>query len=529
LKKIPKANTYPNLIFNLVKWAKDNGKLRKLVVGASIENPGNPKLQVFVEAHLQVLLEMDPNPIPSNVLGSLIQALKSITDFQNIVLPACDRTLSDLDLNNPDLREQLLNDDLTPTAKWLILLDLFLKTWIYDPEEHLYIVAFVRNLELLTRDATKSDLTDWLSDLLPEQEPASIANSTPQSTRPPDKVLKSLQAYFLIVVEPAEITIRTGSYNISGYLITQFGTSDEFTRIRTLNLSEPLPEESESNSEDALDPEPEGCKHVQGVSCNLHQVEDCLPEWLLQAQEAIDLRCANLQSEYNLSFRPVYDLTIEFWLPFEHLTATADAWKIYGKPVRLKNRNRVVGREYRVVVRSYDRFSDPDAFNELNRTWQDLDALLRSSADASEGYGSEDTPYPSDAAALPSLNAPRGSSPRLAVLPSHLEQACLGLALTCPKESKLQREVLFSWILEQGVPMALWSRHASLVTLTKQMEALLSNNTLPKIDPLLRQIKELRSSANEAHSWGKHLAIWCDEPKRLMELKQYLKSGRLSA
>jgi hypothetical protein len=89
-------------------------------------------------------------------------------------------------------------------------------------------------------------------------------------------------------------------------------------------------------------------------------------------------------------------------------------------------------------------------------------------------------------------------------------------------------------MLEAGVPMALWSRCSDLADLSQKMHDLLTADTpcqldQPLEDQLLEQIKKTRKLANDEQHLGHHLAIWCDEPKRLIELKQFLEQGRLSA
>ena len=77
--------------------------------------------------------------------------------------------------------------------------------------------------------------------------------------------------------------------------------------------------------------------------------------------------------------------------------------------------------------------------------------------------------------------------------------------------------------------MALWSRSSAPTDHQEGMYELLTADTLSQVDQLLKQIKQTRYSADGDDHLGHHLAIWCDEPKRLRELKQFLKLGRLSA
>lgn len=520
LNNIPKAETYSGLIYNVVQWAETKGKLRDLVIGASLENSGNPQLQWFVQEHLQILLEVGSNPssnlLSSDALALLIQHLEEITDFENIVLPACTQTLQELDLNHPELRKQLLYNELNFYVKWLIILQLFLKNYGRNYENEWYIIKFVQKLQCRAVGASKSALNTWLTELPEELQPTQTASEqVANPCRPSNEVLKNLQAYFLITVEPPEITTQTDKFGINGYVISQVGNDNELTRFQAITL-QASPDENATQTIDLR-------QQKKGLFCTIQQIEHCLPDWLLQVQEVIDNRCMELQTNFKLDFRPVYDLTIEFWLPFEYLAAPADTWKIYGKPVRRKLRNLVVGKQYRVVVRSWDRFIDPGALNELNRTWQNLNGFLPTSPDTE--------------AIQPRFEHVDCWERLTAIQQQLVNPSFLGLTLTCPlclDQHQEQRENLFAWMLEAGVPMALWSRCSDLANLSQKMHELLTADTLCQFDQLLEnqlleQIKKTRKLANDEQHLGYHLAIWCDEPKRLIELKQFLETGRLSA
>lgn len=511
---IPSAEDYRLRVFKLVKNAGAEGRLRELVIGASRAKPGNPHLKHFVQENLQALLEVDSNILATDLLSSLIQCLNSITDFAGGILSACIQTLPDLDVNHPTLRKQLLNNDLSAAVKWLILLELFLKTYGKNAQGDLYIILFVRNLLALTPN--EFALTNWLNHLPIELQPTPPPDDkVPSPIRPSNEVLKNLQAYFLITVEPPEITSQTDKFGINGYVISRVDNDSELTRFQAITLQAP----SDDNSTESI----ELRQQKKGLFCTLQQIEHCLPDWLLQVQEVIDNRCMELQTNFKLDFRPVYDLTIEFWLPFEYLAAPADTWKIYGKPVRRKLRNLVVGKQYRVVVRSWDRFDDNDAFNELNRTWQNLNGFLPTSPDTE--------------AIQPKFEHVDCWERLTAIQQQLVNPSFLGLTLTCPlclDQYQEQRENLFAWMLEAGVPMALWSRCSDLANLQEKMHELLTADTPCQFEQLLEeqlleQIKKTRKLANDEQHLGHHLAIWCDEPKRLIELKQFLETGRLSA
>ncbi|MEL6780449.1 MAG: hypothetical protein AAFO06_24735, partial [Cyanobacteria bacterium J06597_16] len=191
--------------------------------------------------------------------------------------------------------------------------------------------------------------------------------------------------------------------------------------------------------------------------------------------------------------------------------------KIYGKPTRLKRLNRVLGQEYRVLIRSYDRFIDSDSLIKLSKTWREIlslsqnDALV--SADVEKQY------------CLDCLGPWQA-------LEKQVKQSLMGVFLAfpiCCDEYERAREDLFAWMLENGVPSVLWSRAAGLsevdkVALEKEMQSWLVAANLTQLDQFFEAIYKARKK-----SAGDSLALWCDEPKRMIELKQFREGGRLRA
>lgn len=501
---------YDLVVRDLVKWADQNGKVRDLVLAAHQVNSGNEALNAFFREHWLTLLGAQSSPFSAESLQSLLKILEPLDRFAEIVLPACQQVVPELLIHYPNVQAQLLCNQVSPFAKWVQILELFLKHWVYAAKQQLYLTEFVQAISLRVQGETQSMLNQWLRDLPTELQPA--ARQSPQAfypNRPPDELLQSLSAHFLIVVEPPEITDQTGLSRVNGYVLTRLGESDQFSKIHKLDLRDP----AEASAQDRID----ASQQYKGIFCNLTQIEMGLAEWVIQAQELAESYCLALQQEYQLQSQPIHDLIIEFWLPFEYLTVAADTWKIYRKPILKRQRLSVVGKKYHVVVRSYDRFDDADALNELRRMWQKC--LMSLSNDDAELLGV--------AAKIHSLE----NWSHLSTLQSLAQQACLGLLLTCPfdrQDYDSYREEVFSWMLDKGIPMALWCRNSS-VDGVQQMNTLLSNYKPTQPKALLEQIKHLREQATVEQPLGNHLAIWYDEPEQLSQLKQFLqKPGRLN-
>jgi hypothetical protein len=496
LRNIPKAKTYLAQIVNVVNWAESKGKIRELIIAASLENPGNVLLQQFVKNCLQVILDLSPLPLPDNILlTSLIQEITRIRDFTGIVLSACSKTLPDLEISFPELRKYLFNNDISCEVKWLILLNLLLITWECNSKGIPYIVLFVQNLAFLATDETQVNLTQWLNNLPESIRPVSqVPEQKIYPERPSDEALERLQAYFLITVDPL-VTSEPDRYGVNAYLVTRLGNEDRYTKIENMPLQVHIT--NELNTPSQLEP-----------YYTFEQIEDNLPDWIIKVNESIGNRGIEIQMNYCLELPPVAELTVEFWLPFNHLSTPTETWKIYEQPTLLRRRNLALGEKYRVTIRSYDRFIDPTAFNDLNRTWQKWANL----------------------SAVPNTHH-LDCWNHWESLRQQLQDSCLSLSLTCPvcvKEYQQQREKLFAWILTQGIPLVLWSRSVELTdeqmaALKQRMQAMLTADIINHLEQLLEQVKEARTNTNDK------LALWCDEPKRLMELKKFREKGRLHA
>jgi hypothetical protein len=462
-----------------------------------LANHGNPLLQRFAKDHLQIILELTPQLLLGNdLLTSLLQVLLQIRDFTGTVLLACSKALPDIEINSPELREQLFNSKISNEVKWLILLDLFLITWERNNKEQLYIVLFIQNLKSLSKGAIQTALIQWLNDLPESIRPASqVPERKIYPERPSDEALKKIQAYFLITVGSAE-TSEPDKYEVNGCVVTRLGNEDRYTKIESISLQLPVTQKDNKS----LEMEP---------YYTLAQVEHNLPDWLLKANKLIESKGIEIQTDYSLELPPVADLTVEFWLPFEYLSTATESWQIYGQPIQLKRRTRILGQEYRVVVRSYDRLSDPDAFNRLNRTWQSLMRQSQNPEDIAESL-----PKASH------LDCWNDWKP----LQEKIMKACLSLSFTCPlcaQDNKNQREDLFAWVLEKGIPLVLWSRSVDLTdehktVLKQRMQGMLAVDIFNELEQLFENIKQARTVNTEDR-----LALWCDEPKSLMELKKF--------
>lgn len=523
------TSSYEATVDKVVEYAIAQGKVLVLVIVALQRNPSSPQLRKICKDKLLELLLIDnptllsndllmligePTVLSNDLLVSLAQALKTITgieNFEKIVLPAFIKTLPDFDMDSDTLplREQLCNSDLSDPAKWLILLDLFLNNWGRNSAGQLYIVLFVQNLKNVIQGSVQISLTQWLNDLPESVRPVSQVSEQKEQKiypeRPSDEALKKLQAYLVIIVEPAQTKYK---YMVNGYVITRLGNEKRFSTIDDISLRVTLPKEINKSSQES-------------PYYTLEQIQNCLPEWITEVMDWIGDRREQIIENYNLdhlSLPKLPDiLTVEFWLPLDQLSVAVESWEIYSLPHRNKELGRVLGEVFSVIVRSFDRLEEQESLDRLEGNLEDLVSHSQKTVDVSSPIIRN--------LHLDDLTDKDG-------LKQHLNKPCLSLSLTCPlctADYMSQRKDLFNLILEKGIPLVLWSRSLDLTdvqkaTFKQRMEKLLMDNTFNQLEQLFKKVKKERTENNK-------LAIWCDEPERLKQLKKFrnLKKRRLRA
>lgn len=498
---------YELTVQDLVKWAEAEGKLIDLAIRASRKNPGNPRLRSFIENSLTMLLTFGSDHLETNCLASLTTTLQKIQDI-GLISSCCRQVWIEIYIHRPKVLKDLENLDLSFSVKWLVILRVWLKEYKQSPDGTPCIIDFVDRLRQHPDcpNAQKQILTSLVAKLRTE---VGYTLPTPSTNCTPDhaQIIRSVQGYFLITVQ-FSITEEEGSDRIfiKGFLAIKTDGQDSPSKLV------PLQDLIVQNSASSI-----SGGEQSGISSTLQQLEQQFPQWVNQAEERLTAECCEIQKVYSLPMLPTYKLIIEFFLPYEYLAEAVDLWQV-SRPVLRRREMVAVGRKHRVVVRSSDRLQDSELLNRLNHTWKWIEIFLQNSPtqellEAKLGN-------------LDNLN-----SCEIDALIQRFKQ-CLGLKLLCPlcvPEAKLQRETVFLAVLEAGLPIVLWSRRHDLPNLSEELESLLVLESLFNLERLVEQVYEKRGSACTDTDLGQHLAILCDEPKRIERLRQFFNEGRLSA
>ncbi|HBB31484.1 MAG TPA: hypothetical protein DDZ80_19235 [Cyanobacteria bacterium UBA8803] len=201
-----------------------------------------------------------------------------------------------------------------------------------------------------------------------------------------------------------------------------------------------------------------------------------------------------------------YNLGIEIFLPFEYLAESVDLWRIK----KIGRFQRELGREYRVVVRSYERFGNGDYGNRLLKAWNQMKTLEQNILPTKIRRLEQEQNYNYLQLEADLLNY-------------------LGLSCFLP-ETKQEQETLFFALHETGAPLALWLRSQDIENdAIIHFEQLLCANCLKDHNQLINELFKKRQAAyyssNPQKQWGYHAAMLLDNPERTPSVKD-LKFGK---
>ena len=395
-----------------------------------------------------------------------------------------------------------------------MILELFFKTYEgRNLEDKPFIVDFVNNLRSLSTGLIEESLGGWLASLPEALQP--VDKQQPEKTdseRPSDEALQHVKPHFVITVDYPQATKPTEGNGVKAYLMTRLG-DDTPLPVRSVNLS--IPKTANANDADSQG-------NVQdlttGLWLTLSDIEKYFPNWLLQAESLAFKQCTDLQKKYQLSETPGYDeLMVEFLLNFDEIITPVDNWDVYGPRGRRGDCDFPLGTRYLVKVGCYDRLDVGSLFMSLRSTWRKAKTLQQK---ISEMSSESRTAHFDDWCNWKSLkdSLQKTRQPILAI-----SSACQ----ICSLDSSKQREDLFLWMLENGVAVSHWPRGDDLTAqqkdgLKQRIQELNQGDISTLIAQLLIDVRNARTLNQTVP-----LALWCDDPNRIDELRQYRERGQL--
>lgn len=232
---------------------------------------------------------------------------------------------------------------------------------------------------------------------------------------------------------------------------------------------------------------------AETVTCSLDEVATHLSVLIPQAEAAM--------SAYEIG-----RVTLELFLPCEHLDVNVADWEIYNR----RGRPRPLGKQHEFVIRSYDR-AKPDyraTQTEVKRKWQFLQNCVEQGDACDRFHPQETCPAAGD------LEGKLKNKPGLKLLAE------------LPKDRDDYLDILDD-IIESGVPIALWFN---------TVEGLTAAEKLTEFNALLQTCSCLTDFSQLADRWrdqretepNQHLRVLCDCPDR-WPTKPFYKDPLVSA
>jgi hypothetical protein len=435
LNKIASGDTQEKLVFNLIDWAEEQGRLGDLLIGALKQNHSNVELNSFFRKNINKLLVCEDPIIKFSLCEQLIPVFEKFRNI-NLIYSCVFQSLPDGFQDNSEQDCQDLKDSNIPLIIKVFLIFKLLIILYPKTNSHPSLLIFAQKLvgEIEDRQI-QQELRDWIGKVVKEYH-LDIPNITPVvPTNDP------LEAYLIITVAPAN---ELNKFCLNAYL--------ELPKIPIIPID--LPEE----------------QFQKGVIVSLKKTPDGnAPQaiiYFIQESENL-LRIKQKELGYKN-----YNLTIEFFLPLQYLHEDIENFKI----MKLQNWF-PMGALYKIVVRSYERVRDVGLWNELQVCWSKIQTILR-------GNNSQPSNYIAcfqtgcDWKDLPSLLR---------------NKIALTLPGSLPNSEKI-RQNLFREIIFKGIPIAIWTRCNKLseVDIVAELENLLSLDCFINPDFLLNTIKEKR-------------------------------------
>ena len=506
---------YKIAIRKLIQWAQTEGKLCDLVIGAARQKPGNPRLNQFTTENLKNLLILDRNPESAikDLLDSLIVCLRTVVNFEEVVLPACNQISPDIEKHHPNLSENLSNPELSNYIKWLTVLNFFLKVYSgQNSKGEYYLISFIQKLQELTPNA---NLIEWMGKLPTALQPKlipKISGSTGVTLE--TEQLKSIDAVFVISIEYPEATAkaRDDQFTVQAYLL--FSPNKETKPFSIQQVPLGLPRDSDSITGSKISPS------TVSILATIEEVKGSLAEWVKHVEKLAEDKCFDLKTEHGLSSLPSYSLKIEFWLPFNVILAPVDRWERY-KPVSRwrtgeSTDKQPIGERHPIVVRSYDRFFENDPFNQLNSAWQSIQDFWSGQPDVET--------IKQKIKDIKNLNC-------YDLIRTDSIQSVFGLAIACAISEanyKTEGEDLFDWIFTNGIPVIFWSRDVEAANLDQAMASLLDIEDFSSLACLVDKVTEMRKTANDQNALGRNLSLWFDEIQPFVALKEFQRESKVA-
>jgi len=491
---IASGSTYTTEVFNLIEYLEIQGNLVEFITKVLIDRPKNPYLQNVIEEFQDIVIQslteqkiLKSNPGKSYTTLDIVKAFSLARIIEENKISSCTSEFKDNQLLETlkkidfKLIQEIYRDSLpkNPSIDIGELMDFVtLETLI-----QILIIEFPLNQD---KKPTILEFTDKLIKRL-------INNDLQQE----------LYQWRKHIGEHNNLT-----FEIPNLEAVEIIKSDKILRYFLQIIVEPLPTEKDRFILKALLIEDRNPEQNNETIINIDWLDSEQKGFYFESVSTMINKIIQSTSQKHLLGK-IFNLLIEVFLPISYLSKTLDLEEVLDE----LDCSERLGKQYPLIVRSYDRTRAPTLLSLLKQRWKLLQNKIQANPNPEAWEEEFKTP--------PVLADKKWSD-----LQKHLnEKVGLKICSNFPTTPKDQDE-LFKTILRTGVPICLWSRKKSLKEDEMvRFNQLLSLEQVRDINNLYKAIFELRkevpSSKNQAKNHlGSHLGFLCDHGERIPDISR---------
>lgn len=463
LNAIAKDDNFEQVIYTLIKWSESNSKLEQLIKGLCQERPENEEFKKIRNKLFSTLYHAgvkNNNCLISTEKFNNVFLIFTEIDF-NILKRVCKDTLE-----NSSKSQDIFSSfpELINPKNLAIFKTIFLEHNYKNDKNIPSIIEFAERLsqETVVSQAIRDKLNYWVKIVAQE-----LSISLPSYEKQRVYNLIVVNSYLLITVTPNS----SDTFYLQAELIPNYSNGN--TNPERINL--------EINNDSP------------NIECSLSDIVDNIYQFICIARTE------------HLNKYLQYKLNIEIFLPLQFLDANLDL-----EDVSIGfDKKRPFGSEYRLLVRSLDRFiiNNGEYVNRLYLKWEQFNHWIQSRI--------EPTDIQNKIHHISKIDDCNWEE-----IETELElEEKFGVKITCClPENNVDKEDLFIAILRGGIPIFLWTR-CNLPNIDDDFNNLLKVNffhdELTRIESVWRLRKLAHAKRDKENHLGYHLGFLCDNPHRV--------------
>ncbi|AFY58461.1 hypothetical protein Riv7116_6105 [Rivularia sp. PCC 7116] len=464
LDTIAGGDNLDEIAFNLIEWADSTGKLQQLAESlyqTRLENEDFKKIinQLFPNIFNCAGIKANTSPISTDKLNDVFLVFTEIN--LDTLKTVCKETLENSSQPQDVLGSfpQLINPKSLGIFKTI-----FLENNYTSYKDVPSILEFAERLSQETKVSKhiRDKLNYWVKTVA-----QSLNIKLPTYEKNKLFTFTALNSYLLVTVTPNS----ANTFYLQAELIPNYSPNE--TNIERIKL--------EVNNDSP------------NIECSSSDIVDKIYQFIRIAK-----------TEY-LNKNRHYKLKVEIFLPLQFIDANIDLKDV---PIDF-NRKRPFGSEYRLLIRSLERFlnNDGEYANRLYLKWEQFNHWIQNRIEQTDIQNK-----------IHHISKVDNCNWEEIETELELEEK-FGVKITCClPENDLDKEELFIAVLRGGVPIFLWTR-CDLPDINDDFDNLLKidffQSELTRIESVWKLRKKAHAKPDKENYLGYHLGFLCDNPHRV--------------